>query len=97
MKKTIYISAPITGIPEEKVNYIFSKVEDALLECGYNTINPIKICDSSMTYGECMGKDIQELIDNADAIYFCRGWEKSKGCLIEFFTAKIYDKEIMFE
>ena len=93
----VYISAPITGFPENVVNRVFSDAENDLAKKGYDSINPLKINESNSSYGECMGKDIQELIDNADAVYFCRGWQKSLGCMLEFHAANIYNKIIMFE
>ena len=97
MEKTVYISAPITGRTKYVIKSVFLCAEKELAKFGYNTINPTKLCNEKMTIGECMGTDIKELVDNADAVYFCRGWEKSKGCLLEFAAAKIYGKEIMFE
>jgi len=96
--KTVYISAPITGFPEYAVKCVFECAEKELAKKGCNTINPLNLnVAKGASYGEYMGVDIQELIDNADAVYFGRGWHKSKGCQLEFAAAKIYDKEIMFE
>lgn len=98
MKRTIYISGPITGLPEQEVRSAFQTAEARLKRAGYETINPLEVVTNQRaSYGECMGKDIQELIDNADAVYFCRGWQNSKGCMLEFHTAKIYEKETLFE
>lgn len=49
-----------------------------------------------MPYSCYMGKDIMALLE-CDAVYFIRGWEKSRGCLLEYSAAKIYGKEMMFE
>jgi hypothetical protein len=47
------------------------------------------------SYGQYMGEDIQYIIDFADTVYFCEGWQGSKGCRLEYEAAKIYDKRII--
>ena len=97
--KTVYISAPISSRPKHVATHVFNMAESILYKKGYNVvINPLKLNHpDNSTYGEYIGVDIRELIDNADAIYFCRGWEASKGCMLEFCAGKVYGKEIMFE
>ena len=97
-KKCVYISAPISGRSMIIVNKVFSNAERELHNLGFNTINPLKLNHhQGSSYGEQIAIDIQELIDNADAVYFCKGWSKSNGCMLEFAAAKIYGKEMHFE
>ena len=42
-----------------------------------------------------MGKDIEQVI-LCDAILMCPGWENSKGCKVEKFTAETYGKEVLY-
>jgi len=42
-----------------------------------------------------MGKDIEAVI-LCDAILMCPGWEESRGCKVEKFTAEVYGKEILY-
>ena len=42
-----------------------------------------------------MGRDIEQVI-LCDAILMCPGWENSKGCKVEKFTAEVYGKEILY-
>lgn len=58
------------------------------------------LCDTDTYQGNpisyYIGKDIMTLLE-CDTIYFLNGWEKSRGCLLEYSAAKIYNKEMMFE
>ena len=48
------------------------------------------------SYARKMGNDIEALLE-CDAIYMCKGWQDSKGCMAEFAVAKIYNKKIIIE
>ncbi|MEG2379808.1 MAG: DUF4406 domain-containing protein [Bacilli bacterium] len=41
-----------------------------------------------------LGKSI-ELMAEADVVYFCQGWEKAKGCVLEHECALAYGLEII--
>ena len=100
MAKKVYISAPITGIDTETVDRVFTEKETLLSGQGYEVINPMRLQESltgEPTYGQYMGLDIEHLIDRADTVYFCKGWKKSKGCMLEFHAAIIYSKKIILE
>lgn len=43
-----------------------------------------------------LGKSL-EIMDGADACYFCRGWENARGCSLEHYSAKEYGKKIFYE
>lgn len=73
------------------------KAKDRLIKEEYNVITPFDICpEKDMPYSFYIGKDIMTLLE-CDTIYFLNGWEKSRGCLLEYSAAKIYNKEMMFE
>lgn len=42
-----------------------------------------------------IGRDIEQVI-LCDAILMCPGWENSKGCRVEKFTAETYGKEVLY-
>ena len=96
-RKKIYISLPITGLDKDTV---ISKANDRkklISFKGYEPVTPFDVSpDSNASYAEHMGRDIQALLE-CDAVYFCRGWQDSKGCQAEYEVAKIYGKQMVFE
>ena len=96
-RKKIYISLPITGLDKDTV---ISKANDRkklISFKGYEPVTPFDVSpDSNASYAEHMGRDIQALLE-CDAVYFCRGWQDSKGCQAEYEVAKIYSKQMVFE
>lgn len=91
--KKIYISGPITGLPELNV-HAFSAYELELTRQGHFAVNPHNVCSElvkseawkTMTeeqrWAACMDLDIVAL-GWCDEIHFLRGWEFSRGALIE--------------
>lgn len=72
-------------------------VKNGLVSKLYEPVTPFDVSsDSNASYAEHMGRDIQALLE-CDAVYFCRGWQDSKGCQAEYEVAKIYGKQIVFE
>lgn len=39
----------------------------------------------------------QPMAGKTEAAYFCKGWEKARGCRIEHEAAKAYGLEIIYE
>ena len=93
----VYISGPITGVPDYMEN--FEKAEKELIEKGFAVVNPAKInygMPDDMTYEEYMEIDIR-LIDLCDAIYMIRGWEMSLGANREYGYALGKGKTITYQ
>lgn len=105
-KKKIYISLPIAG----KESTVFKRNIEAKEYCErylseYDVVSPIdenhiddvalgNHCELSMT-AKYMGRDIENVI-LCDAILMCPGWESSKGCKVEKYTAETYSKNILY-
>ena len=101
--ESVYISIPMKGLDIHRQRMIANEIAIVLKSKGYNVVNPFEVCnmiDRNLSdeyyYALCMGKDIAELL-KCDAVYFCHGWEKSNGCLLEFAAAKIYNKTIIMQ
>ncbi|WP_321437142.1 DUF4406 domain-containing protein [uncultured Bacteroides sp.] len=98
--RRIYISTPITGLPLEEIDKNIKRAKLAIIAKGDIPVSPLEITKDSphnATIGHYMGKDIEHLIDNCEGAYFTRKWKESKGCNVEYITAKVYEKEIQFE
>ena len=105
-RKRVYISIPISGHDLEEVKEEARDISERLLwdvfelKKGQNrpdVITPFDVCpEPDKPYSYYMGKDIEALLE-CDAIFLCKGWQNSKGCMAEFAVARIYGKEIMFE
>ena len=91
----IYISLPITGhdIEEVEARCIFAK--SVLKKKGHTPVSPLDVSDNpDAPYHEHIGRDIAALL-TCDAALFLDGWNKSNGCLLEYFAAIIYGKKVI--
>lgn len=94
----IYISIPISNHDERKQREKADRVKTMLSKMGHQPINPFEIfAGREATYGRQVGYDIAVLIDHAEGIFLCKGWENSHGCRIEHFIAQEMKKKIIFE
>ena len=83
----VMISQPMNGVPDSEVR----KTQDDLKKkfAKYN----IDVIDSFLTEEPSteirnprlfyLGRTIQNFLSDVDAVYFCTGWERAKGCRIE--------------
>lgn len=102
--ESIYISLPITGYREQEQREKAEEVKQLLLEMGYAVVvNPFDVGDAlkarlqrEPTYEEYMKADIWHLL-TCTAIYMCRGWSFSPGCLRERNEAVMNNLEVIYE
>lgn len=89
--KKCFISIPVTGHEDTYVDDCI-KVKDQLVE-RYPNVDFITPIDVTMELDRptsfYMGKDIEQLLE-CDAIVSVHGWETSKGCKVERYTAEVY-------
>lgn len=93
----IYISGPITNVPNFKIH--FDEAEEELKEKfpGAEIINPTMIVlPESCNHEDYMKIDFM-LLDLADAIYMLDGWDKSKGACMEYGYAMAKDLIILYQ
>lgn len=83
MKKKVYISLPITGREPKDVYAQANDAASRLTLLGYEAISPL---DNGLPWDaphyQHMRKDIETLL-NCDAIYFCKDYIESNGCMVE--------------
>lgn len=104
--KNCYICIPIAGREDD----VFERANIAKTELEKNGLNPINPLDlnnigdkelENHTQRDMtawyMGRDIQMIIKDCDAIYCCEGWPNSKGCNVELECAKQYGLDIYFQ
>jgi hypothetical protein len=94
--KKIYISGPMTGIPQYNFP-AFDKAEEALRHMGLDVYNPAsKGVIEGYEWKDYLKIDIPELF-KCDAVAVLHGWEHSRGACFEIFNAQqvgipVYDK-----
>ena len=85
------------------INTLANNIRESLKD--YEIVGPINIHEFTEhgiktkrehDYAWYMGEDIKELL-RADAIFMSTGWQKSEGCRCELETAKIYNKQIIYQ
>lgn len=91
----VYISGPISGLPLETVYNNFTNAEIRLQEEGYEVVNPLNNgLPRESTWNEHMRADLKLLLD-CDAIYLLKGYQNSKGAMIEYDLARILHFDII--
>lgn len=91
----VYISGPITGVPDFRER--FQAAADQLLAMGHTVVNPAgmeSLVDGEVTYDLILQMDLA-LLDCCDAICMLPGWEASNGARAEFRRAKELRKLVM--
>jgi len=101
------ISQPMNGFTDEQIKATKESAVKFLKEKGYEVINTF--FDEEWSKKEnleaegvvnipvkFLSKSIEKM-STVDAVYFCSGWEKARGCIIEHDIAKAYGLQIFIE
>jgi hypothetical protein len=95
MVKTIYISGPMSGMPENNFP-AFDAARDRLVLRGYNPISP---ADMDRRFGYCghareyAVRDTAAILKECHGIYLLNGWANSYGAAAEYFLARWIAKD----
>lgn len=93
------ISQPMGGLSDEVIDRERSRIIDIL--SGYNisvketrfSFPPFLVRHMGLYY---LAKSLEAMSD-VDLVYFCRGWERNRGCRIEYQAAVEYGLPIFIE
>lgn len=93
----VFISQPMRWLAEREIKLNRAKAIENIKRL-YG--DDVEIIDNYFNDDEKplfkLGKSI-ELLSTADIIYLCKGWNKARGCKIEYMCASDYDIKIIFE
>ena len=100
-RPVVFISQPMSGLDISEIkevrDRIMKKLENDFGRALYIIDNLQEDKDpETTTHLMYLGEDVR-LLDNADVVYFAKGWEKSRGCNIEFQVAREYGIRMIFE
>lgn len=107
MSKKAMLSQPMAGKSDEEIRDTRDRAIDALESAGYEVVNTL-FTDEWYSRENMKKRGVVQIplcflaksIENmclCHAAYFCKGWEKARGCRIEHEIAKAYGLEIIYE
>jgi hypothetical protein len=87
MKPRLYLSGPMSGVPDLNFPQFHAEAE-RLRAIGFDVVNPAEInTDPGESWASCLRKDIAALV-TCDVIAMLPGWESSKGATLEHYVAR---------
>lgn len=101
--KLIYLSYPIQGHEDTVFEHAENMTKSAF-KLGLIPVSPLSINNQTKENiyktkhlaPKFLGNDIYNLL-MCGYIFMGKGWENSKGCKLEYYTALLYNKKIIFE
>lgn len=107
MSKKAMLSQPMTGKTDEEIIATRKNAIDALEAKGYKIVNTL-FTDEWYSKERLEDKGVVQIpvwflaksiknMSMCHAVYFCKGWEKARGCRIEHETALAYGLTIIYE
>ena len=104
MSKKCMISQPMNGLTDEQIRSTRDRAIIAINEAGYEVLNSY-FPEYSIVRADFTGVNIPvyylanaiEVMSECEAVYFCKGWDESRGCKIEHEIAKQYGYICIYE
>lgn len=107
MKMKAMLSQPMNGKTEEEIVATRERAIAALESKGYEIVNTL-FTDEWYSDAKCKERGVVNTplmflarsltnMSLCHAAYFCKGWEKARGCSIEHAAAEAYGLTILYE
>ena len=106
-KKKAMLSQPLAGKTNEEITATRERAIAALEARGYEIVNTLFTDEwyskesmekrGVVNIPLCFMAKSLENMSLCHAAYFCKGWERARGCRIEHEAAKAYGLEIIYE
>lgn len=107
MKEKAMLSQPMNGLTDEEIIATRERAIVALEKQGYDIISTL-FTDEWYSADQMKARGVVQIplcflaksLENMSlchAAYFCKGWEKARGCRIEHEAAKAYGLKIIYE
>ena len=97
------ISQPMAGKTPDEIVEVRDKAIKYLEKSGFEVVDTYFPNDSKYLTVDilskplfCLGKSLMYM-SYCDAVYFCKGWDKTRGCILEHKAAEAYGLERMYE
>jgi hypothetical protein len=107
MNKKAMLSQPMAGKTDEEIVETRDKAIKVLEEKGYEIVNTLFTSDwynkeqmearGVVQIPLCFLAKSLENMSLCHAAYFCKGWEKTRGCKLEHDAAIAYGLEVIYE
>lgn len=100
-KKKAMICQPMNGLSEDEILSIRQKAIEWLESMGYEFVDSFieENCeDENVKHIPIwyLAKSIEKM-STCNSVYFCKGWENNRGCIVEHMAAEKYGLEIIEE
>lgn len=105
--KKVMISQPMAGISDEVIKTVRDDAIRHLTDLGYEVVDNLFTDEWLNKEKETEGGVINiplrflaksiEKMSHCHAVYFCRDWEKTRGCRVEHVVARAYDLTMLYE
>ena len=100
-KKKVLISQPMKGLSTEQIKINRKQAVETVIVNGCEVLDSIfdfddieNIKNKPLYY---LAKSIILIAEKADAVYFMKGWEQARGCVIEHAACLAYGIPIYYE
>jgi len=98
--KKVFISQPMVDKTDKEIKAVRNKIIEEIRACVDDDVEVIDSFFEGAPHNAkplwFLGKSLQ-LLSNADIAYFAKGWEKYRGCRIEYECAVEYGLTVMEE